>query len=357
VTGERPTGEPGAPDRRALLSSLRIERATASEARRPRHGWLLWLAGALMLTDSGLVLVGIPGPAEVAPHRSAVDTDRAAPEPRPSAGVGERRPAGESDATSVLDASGYVVARRQATVSAKVTGRVTEVFFEEGIAVQEGQLLARLDGSVLAAEVELAEARLALSRAAVAELEVSEDQARLDFERASQLAERGWTSQADLDRHRLAVERVEAQRLRVVREVAVARRDLDVRRRQLEDLDVRAPFAGIIVARTAQVGEIVSPMSAGGGFTRTGICSIVDMGSLEVEVDVNEAYIQRVRPRQSVTVHLNAYPGHPIPAEVLAVIPTVDRNRGTVRVRISLLVPEDRVLPDMGVRVGFLPTE
>ena len=259
-------------------------------------------------------------------------------------------PAGDS----VLDATGYVVARRQATVSSKTTGKVVEVLVEEGMYVEEGQLLAQLDDSITRAQLELSESQLRASRASLDEMMVQLKQARLDLERTSGLAEARLASQADLDRDTLTVEGLTARVARVEQELNVAERHADVQRQMLADMQIRAPFAGVVVAKAAQPGEMISPVSAGGGFTRTGICTIVDMDSLEVEVDVNEAYINRVFPGQPATVALNAYPDVQIPAAVIAIIPTADRNKATVRVRIRFLEPDDRVLPDMGVKVRFL---
>jgi HlyD family secretion protein len=339
-------------DKRERLSGLRLERSAAAGQSR-RYRWLAWLA--LACTLGGATAVWLGGVGQIG-TRPAVETAEVRAVPPAADGREIDGVAGVEDTmtVSVLDASGYVVARRQATVSAKVTGKVMEVYIEEGMAVQAGQLLARLDAGIPEAELELAEARLDLALAALDELAVSRDQAHRDLERIVQLANGGLASQAELERHRLAFDQVEARQARARSEVAVARRVLEVQRRQLDDMEIRAPFAGIVVARTAQPGEMVSPISAGGGFTRTGICTIVDMSSLEVEVDVNEAYIQRVKPGQSATVHLNAYPEHAIAAEVIAIIPAADRNRATVRVRIRLLGRDDRVLPDMGVRVRFL---
>jgi RND family efflux transporter MFP subunit len=260
-----------------------------------------------------------------------------------------------SDGTaSVLDATGYVVARRQATVSAKTTGKVVDVFIEEGDVVEKGQILAVLDDSVPRAQLALAESRLQSARAALDELRVQLKQARLDLERTQELAERNLASQADLDRDGLDVEGLIARLDRADKEVTVADKSVAVQAQLLADMEIRAPFAGVVVAKAAQPGEMISPVSAGGGFTRTGICTIVDMDSLEVEVDVNEAYINRVTVRQPVQVTLNAYPDDHYAAEVIAIIPTADRSKATVRVRVGFLDRDQRVLPDMGVRVAFL---
>lgn len=259
--------------------------------------------------------------------------------------------------SSVLDATGYVVARRQATVSSKATGKVLEVLVEEGMTVDEGQLLATLDASLPRAQLALEESQLAAAESALEEIRTSIEQARLDLERTRNLAERELASQAELDRNRIALDGLEARLKYAERQLEIARRGVDVQRLLVEDMEIRAPFAGVVIAKAAQPGEMISPISAGGGFTRTGICTIVDMGSLEVEVDVPEDYINRVRPGQPVTATLNAYPDLAIPAEVIATIPAADRSKATVRVRIGFKSRDSRILPDMGVRVAFLGEE
>ena len=232
----------------------------------------------------------------------------------------------DSSATSILDASGYVVARRRATVSSKVTGKVMKVFIEEGMYVEEGQLLAQLDDSTMQADLNYSQSQL--------------DEARRIFNRTGELAKEELASQASLDAARAAMEGLEALNA--------------VRKQVVKDMQILAPFSGVVVYKAAQPGEMISPVSAGGGFTNTGICTIVDMESLEVEVDVNEAFINRVKPGQPVITNLNAYPKWDIPSEVIAIIPTADRNKATVKVRIALLEKDERVLPDMGSRVSFL---
>ncbi len=232
----------------------------------------------------------------------------------------------DSSATSILDASGYVVARRRATVSSKMTGKVMKVFIEEGMYVEEGQLLAQLDDSTMIADLNYSESQL--------------NEAKRIFNRTKELAKEELASQASLDAARAAVEGLEALN--------------EVRKQVVKDMKILAPFSGVVVYKAAQPGEMISPVSAGGGFTNTGICTIVDMDSLEVEVDVNESFINRVKPGQPVITNLNAYPKWDIPSEVIAIIPTADRNKATVRVRIALLEKDERVLPDMGSRVSFL---
>ena len=265
----------------------------------------------------------------------------------------EGRPAGASAGT-VLNASGYVTARRRATVSSKVTGKVVEVNVEEGMAVRQGQVLARLDDSLARAALGLAEAQLASTMKTDKEIEARLREARLSLDRARTLVAQGVAAQSDLDSAEAEVASLEA-RLAVVRQdVFVAERQVDLQRTELEDLTIRAPFSGVALSKDAQPGEMVSPISAGGGFTRTGISTIVDMSSLEIEVDVNEAYINRVAPRQRVEAVLDAYPDWKIPAHVITIVPTADRQKATVLVRIGFDALDPRILPDMGVKVAFL---
>lgn len=265
-----------------------------------------------------------------------------------------RLESGAAAGPSVLDASGYVVARRMATVSSETTGKVVEVLIEEGMRVKQGDLLARLEDDIPRAQFELSQSRVAAGRAAMREIEVNIKQAELDLERITALMERGLVSTSDFDQARLNLDALQARRERTLEDIVVAERELDIQRRYLSDMSIRAPFDGVVVAKTAQPGEMISPVSAGGGFTRTGICTIVDMTSLEVEVDVNEAYINRVKSGQPVEVVLNAWPDDRYSAETIAIVPTADRSKATVRVRIGFLDRDDRVLPDMGVRVAFL---
>ena len=232
----------------------------------------------------------------------------------------------DSPSASILDASGYVVPRTRATVSSKITGKVMEVFIEEGMYVKKGQILAQLDDSSAVAELNYSISQL--------------DEARRVFERTKELTQDQLASQAALDAAEATLKGLEAL--------------TEVRRQLVRDMKIIAPFSGVVVYKAAQPGEMISPVSAGGGFTKTGICTIVDMDSLEIEVDVNESFINRVKAGQPVVANLNAYPKWDIPAEVIAIVPTADRNKATVRVRIGLLEKDERVLPDMGTRVSFL---
>ena len=257
-------------------------------------------------------------------------------------------------ATSVLDASGYVTARRQATVSSKVTGRIIDVFVEEGMRVGEDQILARLDPALSQRQLALAEAQLERAVQARSEVEVLLDQARIDRSRIDALVQSQVRSVAERDSANAEVKALEARSDLARQEVEVARQVVELRLQELDDLEIRAPFAGVVVTKDAQPGEMISPVSAGGGFTRTGICTLVDMTSLEVEVDVNEAYINRVEVEQPVEAVLDAYPDRVYRARVITPVPTADRQKATVLVRIAFEELDARILPDMGVKVRFL---
>lgn len=256
--------------------------------------------------------------------------------------------------TSVLDASGYVTARRSATVSSQRTGRIRKVLVEEGMTVEEGQVVAELDDAAELAQLRLAEAQLASARSALGETRAELHEAELSFTRLSELQDRGLASEAELDAAKAARDRLSARLESNGAAVTVAERAVAVQRQAHGETVIRAPFAGVVIDKNAQPGEMVSPVSAGGGFTRTGICTLVDMESLEIEVDVNEAYLQRVRPGGAVAARLDAYPQWRIPAEVIAIVPAANREKATVRVRVGILERDGRILPDMGAKVSFI---
>jgi HlyD family secretion protein len=253
----------------------------------------------------------------------------------------------------VLNASGYVTARRDATVSSKVTGKVIEVRIEEGMKVQEGQILARLDDTNVKAALRLAEAQLDSAKAALAETRVRIKEAELNLRRITVLARNSISAQADLDHAEAEAGSLKARLEQQQADITVAERQIATWQQQLDDTIIRAPFSGIVTSKNAQPGEMISPVSAGGGFTRTGICTIVDMDSLEIEIDVNESYINRVQPTQPVEATLDAYPEWKIPCKVIAIIPTADRQKSTVKVRVGFDKLEPRVLPEMSVKVAF----
>jgi len=315
------------------LAALKIERPAAPRAR----SWPKWVVLLLILGAGGFAgarYATRPRPLEV---ETAAVVQRAA-------GV----------QAAVLNASGYVTARRRATVSSKITGKVMEVNVEEGMAIKEGQILARLDDQQYKAALALAEAQAEAARRNVRESEVRLAEARIALSRTERLVADKLVTAAELDTAQAQVDsyiaRIDAAR----EQVRVAERQIEVERTNLDNTIVRAPFAGVAVSKDAQPGEMVSPNSAGGGFTRTGICTIVDMRSLEIEVDVNESYINRVKDGQPVTAALNAYPDWQIPARVITTVPKADRQKATVLVRIAFKELDPRILPDMGVKVTFL---
>ncbi|MGH7364919.1 MAG: efflux RND transporter periplasmic adaptor subunit, partial [Candidatus Rokuibacteriota bacterium] len=245
-------------------------------------------------------------------------------------------------------------ARRQATVSAKITGKVTEVLIEEGMRVQGGAVLARLDDTEAKAQLALARAQLGAARSQQAEIRAQLGQAERDHMRQQELYRRQLVAAQELDAAVARRDTLRAKLASAAEQIRVAEESIAVAQVQLDNTVIRAPFGGVVIAKAAQPGEMISPMSAGGGFTRTGIGTIVDMDSLEIQVDVNESYINRVTPGQPVEATLNAYPDWRIPGEVIAIIPTADRSKATVKVRIAIKQKDPRIVPEMGARVGFL---
>jgi len=268
--------------------------------------------------------------------------------------VAVARPAGDPAQQTLLNASGYVTPRRRATVAAKITGRVTGVFFDEGNRAKEGQLLATLDDSDVRRALESSVTDRDSSRAAIQDFEVQLRYAEIQLHRATELKAANVQSQDQLDNAQTSADSLRAKIALAKQQVVAADARIRVAQQAVDNCTIRAPFSGIIVSKDAQVGEMVSPISAGGGFTRTGIATIVDMNSNEVEVDVSEAYIARVEAGQRVTSTLDAYPEWQIPSHVRTVIPTADRQKATVKVRISFDKLDPRILPDMGVKVAFL---
>jgi RND family efflux transporter MFP subunit len=261
---------------------------------------------------------------------------------------------GATPAGAILQATGYVTARRRATVSTQITGTLTQVLFEEGDHVAAGQVLARLDDGQLRAALKAAQANLESAQAQVTLAQVQLEQAQADARRSDELVASGMTTHQLAEQARSNVNTLAATLVSRQRLVDAARAQLAEAQVNADYTVVRAPFAGVIIDKAAQVGEIVSPLSAGGGFTRTGVGTIVDMDSLEVEVDVNEASIAQVRANMPCEAVLDAYPDWHIPAHVIAVIPDADRGKATVRVRVALEQKDTRVVPDIGVRVSFL---
>ena len=325
-------------DKRRLLRELRLDRTQREEHSPGGRGKGVVIGGiAVALLIAAALVFGLRG------RRVEVQAATAIEPSASNAAPG-----------SVLQATGYVTARREATVSAQITGALKQVLIEEGERVESGQVLARLDDTAQHAALTQAQAQLAAARALLAQYQAQLEQAQRDLKRSQGLFEADAVSRQDAEQARTQADALGAQVAAQEKQIDLAQAQVDGARVQLDYTVIRAPFSGVIVAKAAQPGEIVSPMSAGGGFTRTGVGTIVDMDSLEIEVDVNEAYINRVQPRQSVRAVLDAYPNWAIPAHVIAIIPTADRSKATVKVRIGLDQKDARVLPDMGASVSFL---
>ncbi len=324
---------PAGPD----LSGLRIEdRARSAGSGRRKRSILAASAGVIFLAAAAVMVMKRPA-AVVA--------------------VVEARPAGDPASTTLLNASGYITPRRRATIAAKITARVIDVYVDEGMTVSEGQLLARLDDADAQRRLQAARAQRDATAAQIANLKVNLANAERELRRQEELRTDGFTSLQALDLARTAAESLKTQVAATEEQVKVAEAQIAMAQQDVDNCTVRAPFAGVVVSKDAQRGEMVSPISAGGGFTRTGIATIVDMASIEIEVDVNESYIARVEAGQPVEAVLDAYPDWRIPAKVRTVIPTADRQKATVKVRISIDKLDPRILPDMGVKVSFLAGE
>lgn len=268
--------------------------------------------------------------------------------------VAARKAVGPGSREALLNATGYVTPRQRATIAAKITGRVTGVFFDEGTHVRQGQLLATLDDADAQRALGSAKADRDSAKAAIADYEVQQKNARILLYRTEELQKAGVEPQEQLDNARTSVESLQAKIDLAKAQAAASEARIQEAQQAVNNCTIRAPFDGIVVSKDAQVGEMVSPISAGGGFTRTGIATIVDMNSNEIEVDVNEAYITRVKPDQPVTAILDAYPDWEIPSRVRTIIPSADRQKATVKVRVSFVKLDPRILPDMGIKVTFL---
>ncbi len=316
-----------------LISQLRIQRDQEPESQ--TRWWVLVLLAIMAILVIGYTFFHEPDPVEVRIEMASVAVV-------------------DSADARVLDATGYVVARRMATVSSKVTGKVAEIFIEEGMFVEKDQIVARLDDVNTVKSLELYRAQMQASKTMVAETQARLTEAKLNLDRNTELARQQLVSAATLDKARADFESLTAQLAARKADVNVSEKRLALEQQYLDDMQLRAPFAGVVISKDSQPGEMISPMSAGGGFTRTGICTLVDMASLEIEVDVNESYIQRVREDQFVQAVLEAYPDWKIPAKVIAIIPAADRQKATVKVRIAFQISDPRILPEMGVKVAFM---
>jgi RND family efflux transporter MFP subunit len=316
---------------KTLLSDLRIE----GKARRTKRSSGMWFVLVLILAGAGAVVWW--------------RTQIWAPEVRTAIAT-----AADAGPKTVLNASGYVVARRSATCGSKVTGKVTDVLVEEGMRVKAGDVLARLDDSDTVASLNLAKAQLVAARAATEQIKVQLDLAERTLVRETLLAKTKVETDLGFDQAKASANGFKAQLNLQQAQIAVAERQVAVWQAQEDDETIRAPFSGVITTKDAQPGEMISPLATPGGFNRTGLCTIVDEDSLEIEVEVNEEHLNKVTPGQTVIASLDAYPNWPIQATVFKIIPTADRNKGTVKVRIKFKDKDPRILNQMEVRAAFL---
>jgi len=323
----------------STLDSLRIDRSQAPQG--SGRGW--WVALVLLL----LPAVGAAGWWFSRAKGIVVTTT-----------VVQARSAGGGDSgRTLLNASGYVTTRLEATVSSKVTGKIAEILVEEGMKVEKGQILAKLDASNVESSLRLADARLSSARLVLTESEPLLEFAEAEFKRLTSLESAKAASESNLCKGAPDVQALRAKLQRLKSDVIVAECMVDEYRLQVDDTIIRAPFAGVVTTKDSQPGEMISPMSAGGSFTRTGICTLVDMASLEIEVDVGESFINRVTAGQPVVATLDAYQDWQIPGKVIAIIPTADRQKATVKVRVAFEKLDPRILPQMGVKVAFQSAE
>jgi HlyD family secretion protein len=336
-------------DKAKLLRSLSIDRTVPEAAPPSRRRWPVLVAIVAVLVAAGAVAYALLLPELRRRERVAeVATVQAPPSPQqaPVISVEPRR-------TGSLAASGFVVARRKATIAAEITGKVVEVLIEEGMVVQAGQIVAKLDSVLAEKDLALAQSRVQSAEAAIAMVTADLEDATRILARVQSLSQKSFASEAELTRSQARVGVLTAQMRQYRAQLETSRIDAQRTAAMLDKHAVRAPFNGVVVDRSAQPGEMISPMSAG-GFTRTGICTIVDMDSIEIEVDVNEAFIGRVKTGGNVNAALDAYPDWTIPASVIAIVPTANREKATVKVRIRVKDKDPRILPDMAVKVTFL---
>jgi HlyD family secretion protein len=336
-----------ADDKATLLRSLAIDRSEGDAP--PRRRWpALIAAGAVAIAALVITALFVPEFRLDGRTDEAASQLSAAPPSQPPAAAAEQRPPGS------LAASGYVVARRKATIAAEITGKVVEVLVEEGMVVEAGQIVARLDAVLAEKDLALAHSRVASAEAAIAMITADLEDATRILSRVRSLSQKSFASEADLTKAGARVGVLSAQLRQSQSQLETARLDAQRSAAVLDKHQIRAPFGGVVVDRSAQPGEMISPLSAGGGFTRTGVCTVVDMDSIEIEVDVNEAFIGRVTAGSGVSAVLDAYPNWTIPASVIAIVPTANREKATVRVRIGFQRKDPRILPDMAVKVVFL---
>jgi len=305
------------------LSSLRIRRDEPGRSRGTGGG-----ARRVVIAVVALAIAAAAVAFALRPTALAVDL-----------GAAEASGGGVATASGIT-ANGYVVARTKASVAAKISGRMDYLGVHEGSTVKKGEVIARLESGDQ-------QAALNSARANVGQIEAQLGQARRDLTRSESLAAQKVLSDADLENARTKVQVLEAQ-------LNAAHAVFEQAEVDLENTRVRAPFDGTVLRKDAEVGEIVAPSSAGGGLTRTAIVTMADLATLEVEVDVNEAYIAQIQNGQAARITLDAYPDTSFNGRVRQVVPTADRQKATVQVKVSILDRDPRILPEMGAKVVFV---
>jgi HlyD family secretion protein len=338
---------------RELLDRLRINRDDDDDED-GGNGWMIIGIGAVcVMLVVGAIYVFWPSQAAEETVAAAEAPASSGAPTTPAGGTSPAPAPAAPSAGGVLSASGYVTARRLATVSAEITGRMQEVLVEEGMSVESGQVLARLDTTLAKTELGIADGNLRSARGALAVAVADNNEAQRALVRIRGVKAREYASVAENTRAQAAAEASVARLTQAQGGLRTAEETYARAKALLDKHEIRAPFAGVVTTKDAQPGEIVSPAAAGGGFTRTGVCTIVDMNSLEVEVEVNEAFISRVKPGQKASATLDAYPDWEIPAKVAAIIPTANRDKATVKVRVAIQTGDPRILPEMAAKVIF----
>jgi HlyD family secretion protein len=323
-------------DKAHLIHQLRIDRAEREDTVAGRRNWGLPVIIAVVVIAVAAVILYS--------RNSAIEVSEATAVAAAAGGA----PA------AILQATGYVTAENEATVSSQIPGQLSQVYFQEGEHVHRGQLLARLDDSAQRAALDQARAQLAAAQAQLSQYQVQLAQYQRDFARDAALIGQHLVSEEDFETARTQAATTAAQVKTQQRQVELAQAGLKAAQVQEDYTVVTAPFTGVVIDKAAQMGEMISPIFGGGTFEAAGIATLVDMSSLEVDVDVNEAYIHRVKPGQAATAVLDAYPDWNIPSHVIAIVPTADKSKATVKVRVAFEKLDPRILPDMGVRVSFL---
>lgn len=341
-------------DKAALLHELKIQRGVGSQKKKMPNKRLVTIGSLGFIIIAAWLYFPSVNIQASKPEQTNAIVEHAKEDSRSVSPKTLVAPPQQLEGRVLLDASGYVIARKKTTVSSEVTGKLEQSFIEEGMVVEEGQVLARLDDKLQGLQTQKSQSLYEVSKAKVDQAVIVLQKEEQELIRFKLLINQGAVNRSVLERQSSLVDELSAKLIEQRAQLGVAKNDYALQKQLLANMQIVAPFSGVVVAKTAQVGEIISPVSAGGGFTRTGICTIVDMKSLEIEVDVNEMYIDRVKPGQEVNATLNSYPDWKIPARVIAIVPTADRAKASVKVRIAIEAKDPRILPEMSVKVSFL---